>query len=696
MIHQNLDANFIGRDEYIRVLLLGLLTGQNVLVLGPPGTAKTAVISDFFARIKAVSTVTHGGRDWSSTHLQELIDFRTDVYALLDAVNEAPALPLPIDVKAMILDYARFANGLNLTGEASPSPKVVQTQSREVYCSNVITNRGIVAFSGTLRVIAFLHGRGSTPCALDVFPLTYMSWHTAAQRKVVAARMLDKLHDALPALIENNGADWGYDAIRTHLFIPDAIKAMLYSQILADMVQFGLADAVVDLLRIPDVDPSHNSGLLLQAAMDGQHHSLLSMLRLDSRIDTTALDQHEEEEARQLAVRDEETQDEGKSGCESEVEAREIAFPTGDDVDKAVGGDSFRTIAASEEGAQQVMAKVEEQKQVLPVVVGEFETRGEKRVEKQEQDAAEERALELAEKMLDGTRPPDLPALQRLSTLASERDDLITLSAAKSLARKTNSGGSPARSASTTWESRTICVDDIQLPSTDDQHVQWRVPVEPVQIGSALGFNKLSLGLMKMPNVYHFDDLYLNTVKVYRVESVAPIGGSSSSSALDFPPVLSKLSNIAASASLSNAPVVIAPALITGAQSHFVDPIHPDDRTIRDPRWDDLAATAGPNRSPVDAGPTRTWRPSPGSHIVMDDVGRAHQQVDVRALANVGRILQGSANEHGVDFPPPPPYEPRDSLQGEAAQSPGLGVADSDMDEGENVPDLEAAMPGLE
>ncbi|KNE56798.1 hypothetical protein AMAG_02574 [Allomyces macrogynus ATCC 38327] len=50
-----LNAGLIDRDECIRVLLLGLLTGQNVLVLGPPGTAKSKVVTDLFNRVEATS-----------------------------------------------------------------------------------------------------------------------------------------------------------------------------------------------------------------------------------------------------------------------------------------------------------------------------------------------------------------------------------------------------------------------------------------------------------------------------------------------------------------------------------------------------------------------------------------------------------------------------------------------------------------
>lgn len=37
----SLDKNFIERQTHIRVALLAMLSGQHVLLLGPPGTAKS-------------------------------------------------------------------------------------------------------------------------------------------------------------------------------------------------------------------------------------------------------------------------------------------------------------------------------------------------------------------------------------------------------------------------------------------------------------------------------------------------------------------------------------------------------------------------------------------------------------------------------------------------------------------------------
>ncbi|KAJ3371670.1 hypothetical protein GGF31_002649 [Allomyces arbusculus] len=51
----NLNKGLFDRDECIRVLMLGLLTGQNVLVLGPPGTTKSKVVTDLFNRVKVSS-----------------------------------------------------------------------------------------------------------------------------------------------------------------------------------------------------------------------------------------------------------------------------------------------------------------------------------------------------------------------------------------------------------------------------------------------------------------------------------------------------------------------------------------------------------------------------------------------------------------------------------------------------------------
>lgn len=58
VLRDELARTVIDRDELIEGLLLGMLTGQHVLFIGPPGTAKSMLVNDFGSRLS-------GGRFFS-------------------------------------------------------------------------------------------------------------------------------------------------------------------------------------------------------------------------------------------------------------------------------------------------------------------------------------------------------------------------------------------------------------------------------------------------------------------------------------------------------------------------------------------------------------------------------------------------------------------------------------------------------
>ncbi|HEX2751006.1 MAG TPA: AAA family ATPase, partial [Verrucomicrobiales bacterium] len=45
-------SEFIGKDEIIDLLGVGLVAGENVFLLGPPGTAKSALVQSLAARLR--------------------------------------------------------------------------------------------------------------------------------------------------------------------------------------------------------------------------------------------------------------------------------------------------------------------------------------------------------------------------------------------------------------------------------------------------------------------------------------------------------------------------------------------------------------------------------------------------------------------------------------------------------------------
>ncbi|KNE56788.1 hypothetical protein AMAG_02560 [Allomyces macrogynus ATCC 38327] len=431
-----LNDGLVDRDECIRVLLLGLLTGQNVLVLGPPGTAKSKVVTDLFNRVEATNykNVLHASispetlvgpvdlellktksqisvntkgmlptgqlvfldeifkasrnvlsillsilnerifvngpisqavplhfavgasnevfldpaqsplldrfplrvlvdgldvakrreltmgiprkrphRDYliaraaaakaakaaeqNQSKLDdefvapsdpEKINLVADIFAMLDAVDSKKSDPLPEDVQALLFALVDYANRLDLTGTEAKMPKTHTTRTQEVYCGDVITNRGVVMFTDMLRIMAYLHGRAKSPCIFDLYPLVYMAWRTNDQRTTITAHIVAALIVALPELVVKHGAAWAYAAIRDHLFVPKAVKAVLVSHLLADMIRAGLGDEALEALtQQPLVDPSVNESAAIRPAVLLGHAGLLTRLRVDDRVKDT-------------------------------------------------------------------------------------------------------------------------------------------------------------------------------------------------------------------------------------------------------------------------------------------------------------------------------------------------------------------------------------------------------------------------
>lgn len=53
LIAQNLEGRFLGKEEVIRLLLIAVVAGEHAVLIGPPGTAKSALIRTFSKLIQA-------------------------------------------------------------------------------------------------------------------------------------------------------------------------------------------------------------------------------------------------------------------------------------------------------------------------------------------------------------------------------------------------------------------------------------------------------------------------------------------------------------------------------------------------------------------------------------------------------------------------------------------------------------------
>ncbi|KNE73309.1 hypothetical protein AMAG_17477 [Allomyces macrogynus ATCC 38327] len=186
----------------------------------------------------------------------EIISLVADIFAMLDAVAMKGAQPLPEDVQTLLFELVDYANKLDLAGVIAAMPKTHTTRTQEVYCGNVITNRGIVMFSDMVRIMAYLHGRPQTPCIFDLYPFVYMAWRTNDQRTTVTVHIVAAITVALPELAREQGAVWVYAAIRDHLFVPDAVKPKLVSHLLPHLIQAGRGEEALEALtKDPRVNP---------------------------------------------------------------------------------------------------------------------------------------------------------------------------------------------------------------------------------------------------------------------------------------------------------------------------------------------------------------------------------------------------------------------------------------------------------
>src|SRR5881394_1764800 len=76
-VARDLDERFLDKGELVRLMLVALAAGEHMLLVGPPGTAKSALVR----------------------HLARLIDARTFEY-LLTRFSEPSELYGPVDIKA--------------------------------------------------------------------------------------------------------------------------------------------------------------------------------------------------------------------------------------------------------------------------------------------------------------------------------------------------------------------------------------------------------------------------------------------------------------------------------------------------------------------------------------------------------------------------------------------------------------------
>lgn len=52
-VAKNLESTFLGKSETVRLMLIAAIAGEHVVLVGPPGTAKSAIIRLFSKLVRA-------------------------------------------------------------------------------------------------------------------------------------------------------------------------------------------------------------------------------------------------------------------------------------------------------------------------------------------------------------------------------------------------------------------------------------------------------------------------------------------------------------------------------------------------------------------------------------------------------------------------------------------------------------------
>src|SRR5206468_2568000 len=169
---EELGQIFLERDELIDGALVALLAAQHVLVIGPPGTAKSMLADEVCRRLTGaryfqwlLTRFTTPEELFGAVSLKALEEDdyrRLTTHKLPEARAGAAALPVPGEVLRVMTDLRRELRAKNV----------------------IVSDRRWAQAVGVLRARAYLAGRGAVGDE-DVPFLEHVLWRDPAERAVV-------------------------------------------------------------------------------------------------------------------------------------------------------------------------------------------------------------------------------------------------------------------------------------------------------------------------------------------------------------------------------------------------------------------------------------------------------------------------------------------------------------------------------
>ncbi len=224
---------FLGKDETIRLALIALVAGEHMLIVGPPGTAKSALVRQ----------------------LARLVDARYFEY-LLTRFSEPNEIFGPIDIKAF-----REGSYLRRTEAMLPAAEIVFLD--EVFKSNSAILNSLLAIMNERRF--FTGSRTLTVPLRSLFAATNEVPNDEGLAAVFDRFLIRASSDNLESFHFHGLVGRGIEAEVAHLGGSDDAAAALVS--LTEIA--GLQRATAGLLRVGDEFLARYKGLVFQIRSEG-------------------------------------------------------------------------------------------------------------------------------------------------------------------------------------------------------------------------------------------------------------------------------------------------------------------------------------------------------------------------------------------------------------------------------------------
>ena len=140
LVSKNLESTFLGKSETVRLMLVAACAGEHMLLVGPPGTAKSALVRTF----------------------AKLVDARYFEY-LLTRFTEPNEIFGPIDIQAFRAgSYSRRMEGMLPHGEIVFLDEIFKANSAILNSLLSVLNERLFTVGGTVVKVPLLSCFGAS------------------------------------------------------------------------------------------------------------------------------------------------------------------------------------------------------------------------------------------------------------------------------------------------------------------------------------------------------------------------------------------------------------------------------------------------------------------------------------------------------------------------------------------------------